>query len=114
MPVMAGNFALVRKHDKCHRPTGLSVFINGRDQGQNKKEALRILTARVNELRLNKEQADYHKLRKEQWGGGGRGNKVRTYNFLNGRAVDHRYGIKTKDVEGVIRRGRLDLLMPEQ
>ena len=32
-----------------HKPTGLSVFINGRDQGQNKKEALHILTARVNQ-----------------------------------------------------------------
>ena len=97
-----------------HKPTGMSVFINGRDQGQNKKEALRILTARVNEIRMNKEQADYSKLRKEQWGGGNRGNKVRTYNFIESRAVDHRYGIKTKNVDGVIRKGQLDLLMPQE
>jgi peptide chain release factor 1 len=97
-----------------HRPTGMSVFINGRDQGANRKEALRILTARVNEMRHNKEQAEYGKLRKEQWGGGNRGNKIRTYNFCESRAVDHRFGIKTGNVDGVIRKGQLDLLMPQE
>ncbi len=36
-----------------HKPTGLQVFINGRDQHGNRAEALRILTARVNEYKLN-------------------------------------------------------------
>ena len=97
-----------------HVPTGLSVFINGRDQGANKKEALKILTVRVNEIRLNKEQKEYSEARKEQWGGGNRGNKIRTYNFMDNRAVDHRFGIKTRNVESVIWKGQLDLLIPEE
>lgn len=96
-----------------HVPTGLSVFINGRDQGANKKEALRILTARVNELRHDKEQQEYSQARKEQWGGGNRGNKIRTYNFIDNRAVDHRFNIKVKNVEAVIWKGQLNLLMPK-
>ncbi len=95
-----------------HTPSGLSVFINGRDQGANEKEARRILTARVNELRHNKEQRDYDQARKEQWGGGNRGNKVRTYNFIEHRAVDHRFNIKTKNVDAVIWKGQIDLLIP--
>jgi protein subunit release factor A len=40
-----------------HKPTGLCVMINGRDQGQNRKEALRILTARVSALARDKVDA---------------------------------------------------------
>lgn len=94
-----------------HVPTGISVFINGRDQGQNKKEALRILTAKVNDLRNGQENASYSDLRKQQWDGGGRGNKIRTYNFLENRAVDHRFGIKVKNVKMIIEKGRFELLI---
>ncbi len=44
-------------------------------------------------------------------GGGGRGNKIRTYNLIDSRAVDHRTGKKTAKVEEIIYKGRFDLLM---
>ena len=44
-----------------HKPTGLEVFIDGRDQGQNKALAIRILTARVNEMRHDQADKEYGK-----------------------------------------------------
>lgn len=93
-----------------HKPTGLSVFINGRDQLANKKEALKILTARVNEQkRAEKEQA-YCDFRRKYVGDGCRGEKIRTYNILEGRCADHRTGKKTNNVKGVLEKGQFDLL----
>jgi peptide chain release factor 1 len=92
-----------------HRPTGLQVFINGRDQHANRREALRILTARVRQHQHQQRQADYQSARKQQLGSGGRGGKVRTWNFIDGRIVDHRLGVRARNVKEVMR-GRLDLL----
>ncbi len=93
-----------------HLPTGLTVFINGRDQGKNKALATRILTVKVNKLEQEKKDRDYNKKRKIL-GKGGRGetSKVRTYNFLKGFAVDHRNGKKTSNIKGLMK-GDLDLL----
>jgi peptide chain release factor 1 len=82
-----------------HKPTGVSVFINGRDQGQNKKEALRILTAKVNAQKVEEAESVYSKSRKDMLGDGGRGDKVRTYNFILSRIVDHRLGMKTRNIK---------------
>ena len=87
-----------------HKATGLVVFINGRDQGQNYVEALRILTFRVNEQKRLKIEGDYDQSRKNQMmsGGdriGGRGDKIRTYNFIQSRVVDHRLGRKTSNIK---------------
>jgi len=82
-----------------HVPTGLSVFINGRDQGANRREALNILTARVNEFKREKTQASYNSQRKDQLGDGGRGDKVRTYNFIKGFITDHRLDRETRQIK---------------
>jgi peptide chain release factor 1 len=78
-----------------HIPTGISVFINGRDQVQNKKEALAVLSAKVNQLSYDKELGAYEQNRKTQMTGsgdrlGGRGDKVRVYNFIRGEVTDVR------------------------
>jgi peptide chain release factor 1 len=86
-----------------HVPTGMCVFINGRDQGQNKKAARRILTARVNEAKRQMELNAYSKDRKQQLGGGGRGDKVRTYNFIESRVTDHRLDTKTRNIKEVMK-----------
>lgn len=87
-----------------HKPTGLSVFINGRDQGSNYREALRILTYRVNEFRKNAQNDSYRNLRKNQMMNcgdvlGGRGNKVRTYNFVRNEIIDHNLQRKTNNIK---------------
>jgi peptide chain release factor 1 len=93
-----------------HRPTGLSVFISGRCQKANRKEALRVLTARVNEHRNGQAAAAYAQQRAEQLSSRGRGNKVRTYNFIDRRVTDHRLGRETTQVKELMK-GDLDLLL---
>ena len=93
-----------------HKPTGIEVFIDGRDQFKNKCFAIRILTVKVNELYNNKKQADYNANRKEKLGNGGRGSKIRTYNFLESRVADHRTGKKTSNIKEVMK-GNFSLIL---
>jgi peptide chain release factor 1 len=92
-----------------HLPTKIRVFIDGRDQHSNKREALRILTARVNEFYRSQKQSTYDSKRKKQMGGGKRGDKIRTYNFIKRRVVDHRLGTKTSKVKNIMK-GEFGLL----
>jgi peptide chain release factor 1 len=87
----------------------MSVFINGRDQSQNKKEALKILTSRVNDMLQAKEDKEYSEFRRLQLGDGGRGSKIRTYNFLDSRVTDHRLHKKTNKIWDVME-GHLELI----
>lgn len=93
-----------------HRPTGLTVFIDGRSQHQNYDTARRILSVKAAELRDAATQAGYDSHRRRQWTGASRGTKVRTYNFIDSRVVDHRTGAKTTRVADVMR-GRLELVL---
>lgn len=95
-----------------HKPTGLQVFIDGRDQHANRRLALRILASRVQALAKGKAHAAANERKRQHWDGGGRSNKIRTYNFLDSRAVDHRTGAKTRQVREVLK-GRFDLLRTE-
>jgi len=85
-----------------HLPTGLQVLINGRDQHQNRREALRILAAKVHEHHRAQREKDYGRARKSQMGSGGRGDKIRTYNFIDSRVVDHRLKKKTSKIKQVM------------
>ncbi|MFK7766028.1 MAG: PCRF domain-containing protein [Mariniblastus sp.] len=92
-----------------HRPTGIQVFINGRSQHANRREGLRVLTARVNDHLCQQTNESYQDVRKSLLGNRGRGNKIRTYNFIDDRAVDHRTG-KKASAKKVLSRGCFDLL----
>lgn len=93
-----------------HVPTGLSVFINGRDQVTNRRKAKQILTTRVNEMRRAAQYGEYN-ARRKILGNSGRSDKVRTYNYLKGRAVHHATGRKTSDLKAIFDKGRFDLLI---
>jgi peptide chain release factor 1 len=93
-----------------HVPSGVKVTINSRDYHSNEREARRIMAARVHEIRKEAVDAEYAAYRKEQMQGGHRSGKVRTYNFLEGRVVDHRLGTKTGNVKGVVEKGQFDKL----
>lgn len=86
-----------------HKPTGMTVFINGRDQGQNREEARKILTQRVNDAKRAERDAEYAAFRKAQMGNGSRSDKIRTYNFMESRVVDHRLGTKTHNVKAIMK-----------
>lgn len=92
-----------------HVPTGIKVFINGRDQHSNRAEALRVLTIRVRDHQRQLVDSNYRDLRMAQLGNAGRGEKIFTYNYLQDRAVDHRSGAKAK-VRRVIIKGEFELL----
>lgn len=93
-----------------HLPTKMQVCINGRDYHSNEREARRVLFAKVAEKVRKEERAKYDQNRQSQMGGGGRSNKIRTYNFMEGRVVDHRLGTKTGNVKGIMK-GRFDLIL---
>lgn len=93
-----------------HTPTGICVKIDGRDQSSNKALALRILEQRVKEYEAEISAATTRDERQKAWNGGNRSDKIRTYNFIESRAVDHRSGNKTRQVVDVISKGRFDLL----
>ena len=96
----------VRAH---HLPSGIIVFINGRDQHQNKKLAMSILTAKVNLAKDKEAEIKYGIERREQLGNGGRGSKVRTYNLIDSFVKDHRTG-KSVHRPKEIFAGRFELL----
>lgn len=93
-----------------HLPTGIMVFINGRSQHANRREARRILAARVAEVNRIKADAEHSEGRQSQLGGGRRGDKIRTYNFIDSRVVDHRLGRKTHQIRRVMK-GELGLIL---
>lgn len=91
-----------------HKETGITVREDGRSQFQNKEIAMTELTRRVQEyydsLKKGKTDSD----RKNQIGSGFRGDKIRTYNVKDNRAVDHRNGKKV--ALSRIFKGELELL----
>lgn len=92
-----------------HIPTGIVVFINGRDQYQNKKTAYSVLNERVNQYYKDIEDQKHNKIKHDQLGGGTRSGKIRTYNFIKTRVVDHILNKKTTQIDKVMK-GRFDLL----
>lgn len=93
-----------------HKPTGLTVFINGRDQHQNKRLALEILSERIEEQKKSAERKDMSDFKSQQFGSSGRGGtKIRTYNFIDSRVTDHRTGNKTTRIADVMK-GKFDIL----
>jgi peptide chain release factor 1 len=76
-----------------HRPTGVVVAMQDeRSQLQNRARAMQVLRARLFELAERERQAEQSDARRSQTGGGGRSEKIRTYNFKENRLTDHRIG----------------------
>jgi peptide chain release factor 1 len=76
-----------------HRPTGVVVTMQDeRSQLQNKARAMQVLRARLLKLAQDEQAAQLSAERRSQVGGGGRSEKIRTYNFKESRVTDHRIG----------------------
>jgi peptide chain release factor 1 len=86
-----------------HKPTGIVVSMQDeKSQLQNKERAMRVLRARLYERELAEQQAKIASERKAQVGSGQRSEKVRTYNFPQGRVTDHRVKVTSHNLEGVL------------
>lgn len=76
-----------------HKPTGLMVFCTEeRSQLQNKERALQIIKTRLYDMEVQKQMKEVTDLRRSQVGTGDRSERIRTYNFPQGRLTDHRIG----------------------
>jgi peptide chain release factor 1 len=86
-----------------HKPSGIVVSMQDeKSQLQNKERAMRVLRARLYERELAEQQAKIASERKAQVGSGERSEKVRTYNFPQGRVTDHRIKHTSHNLDGVL------------
>jgi peptide chain release factor 1 len=89
-------------------PTGLVVSCqNEKSQLQNREQAMRILRARLYEQFLEEQQAELTAERRSQIGTGDRSERIRTYNYPQGRITDHRIGFTVHNLPAVLE-GELD------
>ena len=91
-----------------HKPTGLVVSMQDeKSQLQNRAKALQVLRARLLKAEQDRQAAELSEQRRGQVGGGGRSEKVRTYNFKENRISDHRIGLTRYNLDKVLA-GELD------
>ncbi|MDP0501592.1 MAG: peptide chain release factor 1 [Verrucomicrobiota bacterium JB022] len=77
-----------------HKPTGVMVYCaDERSQLKNKQKALKVLYSRILEAKQREEHEKYAAHRKSQIGSGDRSERIRTYNFPQGRITDHRINL---------------------
>ena len=86
-----------------HKPTGVMVTMQDeRSQIQNRARAMVVLRARLLKLAQDEQQVAASAERRLQVGGGGRGEKIRTYNFKENRLTDHRIGFTIYRLQDVL------------
>ena len=86
-----------------HRPTGMVVECQQeRSQFQNRDKAMRILASRLYEAEQEKVEGAYTAQRRSQVGTGMRNERIRTYNFPQGRVTDHRIGLTLYKIDTIM------------
>jgi peptide chain release factor 1 len=91
-----------------HIPSGLVVSCQDeKSQHKNKAKALKILRARLFDKAIREQQSEISQERRNQVGSGDRSERIRTYNYPQGRITDHRMGLTLHNLESVLE-GELD------
>ena len=91
-----------------HYPTGIVIYSQTeKSQLQNKEKAFRLLRSKLYDLELEKKQASEAAERRSQIGTGDRSEKIRTYNFPQGRVTDHRIKLTLHKLDSILN-GDLD------
>jgi peptide chain release factor 1 len=86
-----------------HLPTGVVVECqDGRSQHQNKAQAMRVLAARIMDAQVREQNAKIAAERKSLVGSGDRSERIRTYNFPQGRVTDHRINLTLYKMDAIM------------
>jgi peptide chain release factor 1 len=94
-----------------HLPTGIVVECqDDRSQHRNKAQAMAVLAARIKDAQLREQQAGIASTRKSLIGSGDRSERIRTYNFPQGRVTDHRINLTLYKIDFIMQ-GDLDELL---
>ena len=94
-----------------HLPTGIVVECqDDRSQHKNKAQALSVLAARIKDKQVREQQAKQAATRKSLIGSGDRSERIRTYNFPQGRVTDHRINLTLYKIDQIMD-GALDDLI---
>ena len=94
-----------------HLPTGIVVTSSEKSQHQNRARAMKVLKARLYERQREALDAERSETRKAQVGSGDRSERIRTYNFPQGRVTDHRINLTLYNLAKVIDGEALDDLI---
>lgn len=91
-----------------HEPTGLVVTCQDeKSQIKNKEKAFKVLKSRLYDLKLQEQNKEISEARKSQVGSGDRSERIRTYNFPQGRVSEHRIGLTLYKLNAILD-GELD------
>jgi len=94
-----------------HLPTGLVVTCQDeKSQHKNKAKAMKVLRSRLLDLEMAQQQSKISEERRTMVGSGDRSERIRTYNFPQGRVSDHRIGLTLYKLEGLLQ-GNLELVI---
>ncbi len=94
-----------------HLPTGLVVSCQDeKSQHKNKAKALKVLRSRLLNLQQEEQQTKISEERRNMVGSGDRSERIRTYNFPQGRVTDHRIGLTLYKLEDILQ-GQLDMII---
>ncbi|MGF7049042.1 peptide chain release factor 1 [Paenibacillus sp. DS2015] len=94
-----------------HIPTGIvATCQDGKSQNKNKDSALKVLRTRISDMSRLEEEAKYAGERKSKVGTGDRSERIRTYNFPQGRVTDHRIGLTMHRLEQVMNGDIADII----
>jgi peptide chain release factor 1 len=94
-----------------HLPTGIVVVSAEKSQHQNRRLAMQVLRSRLYEIERDKAARSRAEDRRSQVGSGDRSQRVRTYNFPQGRVTDHRIGLTLHKLPEVLEGSALDELI---
>ena len=91
-----------------HIPTGVVVIQQDeKSQHKNRAKAMKILRARLYSIEREKQESDRANMRRQMIGSGDRSERIRTYNFPQGRVTDHRINFTSYRIDSIINDGQI-------
>lgn len=94
-----------------HLPTGIVVIAQEKSQHQNRANAMKVLKAKLYDAERERQASERAAARKDQVGSGDRSERIRTYNFPQGRVTDHRINLTVYNLPEVIDGSGLDTVL---